>query len=92
MKYKLKEPISLGEGDPITELNLREKVVAGDMRGLAMRDPMQHDEILKLIGRLSGQVDAVVNKMAFVDYVEVASFVSGFMQAGPETGNGPSPS
>jgi hypothetical protein len=86
MKYKLQEPITLGEGEPITELTLREKIVAGDMRGLAMRDPMQHDEILKLIGRLAGQPDPVVNRMAFADYVEVSALVAGFMEPGPATG------
>jgi hypothetical protein len=90
MKYQLKEPIQLGEAPAITELNLREKIVAGDMRGMAMRDPMQHDEILKLIGRLCGQPDPVINRMAFADYQEVASLVAGFMQPGPATGTEPS--
>lgn len=91
MKYVLKNPIQLGEGPAVTELNFREEVVAGDMRGLPMRDPMHWDEILKLASRLSGQPEAVINKLSFRDLTEVTKRVAGFIGAGLETGTTGSP-
>jgi hypothetical protein len=93
VKYVLKRPIQLAEGEPaITVLTFREEVVAGDMRGIPVREPMHFDDLFKLAGRLSGQPDAVINKMSFADMGEVISIVMGFTGAGQATGNGPSQS
>jgi hypothetical protein len=87
LKYTLKKPIKLGEGEPITHFVFREEVVAGDMRGIPMRDPMHFEDILKLAGRLCAQPDAVINKMSFADLTEVNQLVAGFIGAGLETGS-----
>jgi hypothetical protein len=91
MKYTLMVPIQFGS-ETITELTIREKVVAGDMRGIEMRQRPLHDDIMKLAGRLTGQPDPVIQAMAFADYIEVANLVAGFIDPGPATGNTPSPS
>ncbi len=83
---KLKKPIMVGEGEPITELSFRDEVCAGDMRGLAMRDPMHWDDILKIAGRLCGQTDVVMNKLSFADTAKVVEMTGNFMSAGLETG------
>lgn len=85
IKYELKKPIVNGT-ETITAFNLREEITAGDMRGLPMRDPMHHDEILKLVGRLSGQPDNVVNKLCITDYAELAQYVGVFMSDGQAIG------
>lgn len=90
MKYTLKVPIEFGENQTLTELTLREKIVTGDMRGLPMRHPFHHDEIIKLIARLSAQPDPVIHRMAFADYLEVSAIVARFMNPGQETGSEPS--
>ena len=87
MKYTLKVPIEFGENQTLTELNLREKVVTGDMRGLPMRDPMHHDEVIKLIARLSAQPDPVIHRMAIADYMEVSAIVARFISPRRETGS-----
>lgn len=91
MKYTLKAAISLGEGlTCVTELGLREEVVAGDLRGIkaaALSDPSV-DDILKLVGRLSGQPDAVVNKLSIPDLNELGGLVLGFLSRGQEIGTG----
>lgn len=90
MNYILKKPIQLTSESPlITSLTFREEVVAGDMRGVPMRDPMLFDDVLKIAGRLCGQPDAVLNKMSLVDLLEVAPLVAGFMGIGLETGTAP---
>ncbi len=92
MKYKLKKPIKHGEGETITELTFREELCAGDMRGIPIRDPMFFDDVMKLAGRLSGQPDAVIAKLAWPDLMGVLPLVAGFMGAGLETGSLPSQS
>lgn len=82
VKLQLKNPIQVGEGAPITELNFRDEPVAGDMRGIPIRDPMLWDDILKLAGRLCAQPDAVMNRLSFGDLQEVAKLVGGFTGGG----------
>ena len=85
MKYTLKKPIQFGS-QTITELTIREEVVAGDLRGIPLRDPMYADDVLKLIGRLSAQPDVVIQAMSIADFMEVGELVQGFTALGPETG------
>jgi hypothetical protein len=91
MKYTLKRPIKVGSIE-VTELNFREEVVAGDMRGIAMRSPMHWDDILKLTARLCAQPDQVINAMSAADLPKVTELVSGFLASGLETGNSQSDS
>jgi hypothetical protein len=87
MKLTLKKPIKLGEeGEPISVLTFREEVVAGDMRGIPMREPPHYDDLMKIAGRLCGQPDPVMNKIGFEDMKEVLEIVGGFLSGGPETG------
>lgn len=92
--YNLKKPIQItGKGaggsentETISELKFRNEVVAGDMRGIPVRDPMDYGDLLKIAGRLCGQPDHVINRLSFADMTEVISLVSGFMGSGQETG------
>lgn len=88
MKYVLKEPITVGE-TTVTELIFREKICAGDLRGLPMREPPHFDDMIKIAGRLCGQPDPVIFKLTGDDIGEVIGIVSGFMGAGAETGKTP---
>jgi hypothetical protein len=88
---KLTTPIQFGE-ETIAELRFREEAVAGDMRGIPMRDPMYWDDLLKLAGRLCAQPDAVISKLSMADLQEVVPLVAGFLGGGPATGSAPSPS
>lgn len=84
MKYVLKKPIQVGEGPLVTELNFREEVVSGDLRGIKfsdLQDPKPED-ILKIAGRLCGQTDVTLSKMHFVDLMEVTPLVLGFFTSG----------
>lgn len=100
VKYTLKKPIRIlkanAEGpelvDEITSLTIRDEVVTGDLRGIPMREPMHFDDIAKLLGRLAGQPDNVINKLSLVDLLEVGPLVMGFTGLGPTTGNPPSSS
>lgn len=87
---KLKRPVTLGEqGEPVTELRLRDEVVAGDLRGLEMRHPLHWDDMLKIAGRLAAQPDAVMNKISMEDLGQVTPLVLGFLGLGQETGKTP---
>lgn len=94
MKIELKSPIKLGEhGEAITHLNLRESVCAGDLRGIkvsGLSDPST-DDLLKITSRLSGQPDAVLNKLELADFSAVLEAVSGFIEAGLKAGSANSP-
>lgn len=95
MKYVLKKSIQVGEmGPAVTEFIVREAVVAGDLRGIRMKDLVDPtmDDVLKLIGRLSGQPDVVVNRLSLEDFDFLGAEVMGFFKRGPETGSNGSPS
>jgi hypothetical protein len=92
MLLKLTKPIQLGkEGSPVSELNFREEIVAGDLRGLkasAMADP-QMDDFILIAARLTAQPPALLNQLCMADFGEVVTAVSGFLNAGQETGTTP---
>ena len=86
-KVVLRKPIQIGEeGAPITELTFRDEIVAGDMRGVPIRDPPYWDDVLKIAGRLCAQPDPVMNKLSMADLQEVFALVNSFTGSGPATG------
>lgn len=70
MKIQLKVPILLTEqSTPITELEMREKICPSDIRFLRathMGDPTIED-MLTLASRLTGQSEAILNKLDMAD-------------------------
>jgi len=81
MKLALKNPVTLGEGAPVTELSFREELTAGDLRGVklsALADPTA-DDMLKIAGRLSGQTDLVMNKLSLEDFASVVEAIRSFL-------------
>jgi hypothetical protein len=91
MKFVLKKPIQLGEGPVVTELNLREEIVAGDLRGIKIASlaDMQTEDLLKITGRLCGQVDALMTKLDIGDFFKLVEIVGGFLARGLGTGTEP---
>lgn len=88
---KLEEPVVIGEqGQPITELSFRTKIVAGDLRGikLATFGDLLVEDLLKIAGRLAGQPDVVMTALSFGDFSRVVETVGGFFdpKPGPQTG------
>jgi len=91
MKITLKDPVSIGsdhtKGDGIinvSEFNMREKVVSGDLRGLKvseLADPPV-EKALVLAGRLCGQLDLVMQKLSVRDTIEVVGAALGFFASG----------
>lgn len=94
MKVVLRKPVTLGETTAtVTELNLREEVVAGDLRGVkfsSLGDPTP-DDLLKIASRMCGQPEAVLNKLGLEDMAEVIEGVAGFIERGLGTGKKRSP-
>lgn len=96
MRYVLVKPIVIdGNKDAppltITELVFREEICAGDLRGISMATiGDQPDGCLKLASRLSGQPDAVINRMGMKDTAAVLEVVAGFLDPSPKTGIDPS--
>lgn len=92
MKYILKKPLRLTESAPeVTELNFREEITAGDIRGVklsALGDPST-DDLLKVAGRLCGQPDALMAKLSVADLMKVGEITFGFFATGLEIGTGP---
>lgn len=91
MKIVLKDPVLLGEGEPIAELTMREKVVSGDLRGFKVSelgDPSV-DVALKLAGRLCAQPDPVMARLSPRDTLEVIGAALGFFGSGLTDGKTP---
>lgn len=87
---RLRYPISF-DGTTINELTFRERVCAGDMRGLKIDELAQVDSILRLASRLTGQPDPVLNKLDAVDVIRITEVVTCFFVPGPTSGSGSSP-
>lgn len=90
MKYTLVEPIEIA-GKRYTEFDFRERVRAGDLRGIKLQDLEDRDmgAVLKFAGRLCGQVDAVMDELGMADLAGVSAMALGFMSAGLTTGTTP---
>lgn len=83
-KYVLKKPIVLGSEVPVTELNFREEVCAGDMRDIDMTELKKPGPNLKIAARLCGMTDAEMDKLSVPDMFAVIGLVQGFLSAGLE--------
>lgn len=82
MQLKLKEPIQFGSAT-LTELVFREKLVAGDLRGLrpgSMND-LTFDDFLKVASRMSGQPEAALYGLSLEDLTAVLGVVADFFKA-----------
>ncbi len=92
MKLTLEDPVTYGEKEitTVTELTFREKMCAGDMRGILIRAEMSFDDALKIAGRLTGQPDIVMNRLSMRDFQKVNGLIAGFMSPGPTIGTTPS--
>jgi hypothetical protein len=90
---KLLEPVQVGTGEPVTELNMREKIVSGDLRGMKVSDlaDMPIDQILKVAGRLCAQPDTVMQKLCIADTLAVVEQATLFFVSGLPAGPTPSP-
>lgn len=84
MKITLTKPVQFGDGAPITEITLREEMVAGDLRGIkasSLADPT-FDDLLKIAGRLCSQPDGFMPKLGLADMTAVLEVVGDFLNAG----------
>jgi tail assembly chaperone E/41/14-like protein len=84
---KLQHPIRLGESQVIEELIIR-PLTGRDLRRLPQASNL--DTTLALAGRLSGQPDAVIDRLTGEDLAEVLQAVDNFMPSGRPTGSAPS--
>lgn len=97
MKLVLKRPIRVGEKGELTELVLRERICAGDYRGLKLGSLMTSpaevsiDDFLKIAARLAGQPDLVMNDLSEEDLGAVIEAVISFRLAGQKTATTASP-
>lgn len=87
MKFKLETPVVFGS-ETISELDLRDEVVTGDMRGIKaseLADPLP-EVVSKFVARLSGRPEAgaIVMKMKPKDYFELVKVVLGFLKLGQD--------
>lgn len=94
-KYELKKPIAIldtegNETKQVTELLIRTEVCAGDLCGAPLRDPPWVDDVIRILGRLSGQPDVVLKKLSIEDLAALGPLVGRFLGAGPTAGSDPS--
>lgn len=90
MKYTLQKPIKIGDAEPIKELTLREDICAGDLRGikLVQMAEMPTDDLLKIIGRISGRSQPELDKLSMADLGALGSLVLDFLGGGTTTAAG----
>jgi hypothetical protein len=86
MKYTLKKPVQFGE-KLIADLTMREEICAGDVRGIklgALGDPstMPAEDMMRLIGRLSGLTDGEIAKLGLQDLAALSNAVLDFFSLG----------
>lgn len=82
---KLQEPLMFG-AEQVKELTFPRPMVAGDLRGISVRDIL-HDDIQELASRLSGIPTPIIKEMGMADYLEVSAVVKGFFGGSPQTGS-----
>lgn len=85
MIFNLAVPIEGADGRELTSLTLRERVVAGDVRGikLSQLEEVNADDYLRIIGRLSAQPDHVINRLSIQDVAGLVEVVVGFLGKKP---------
>lgn len=90
--YKLEEPITFGNGEPISELKLR-KPVAGDWRGCKMEIDLggnlvfDVDVVLTVASRITGHPRPALAEMSQSDLTQVGAIIMGFSAPGRTTGS-----
>lgn len=82
MIFRLKDKVKLDDGTELSELNVRETVVAGDLRGVHLSPAPLVEEILTVAGRLCAQNTAVMNRLSGRDALRLCGEVSGFLDPG----------
>jgi hypothetical protein len=89
VKLVLKDPIELKDNEgktteTITELTFREKVVAGDMRGIKLATfiELEAGDVIKITSRLTGKVEAVIAKLSILDLYKCTEVLGGFFFGG----------
>jgi hypothetical protein len=87
---KLRTPIEFGS-QRIEELTFR-PVTGKDVRRFQVAAGFEIDACLTLAGRLTGQPDAVIDKLSGDDLEEVIEIAALFMPGGRRTGRTPSES
>ena len=93
MTYELLRPVTLGK-EEITQFELREIAELGDVLGIPMarlQDPWT-DDYMTVIGRLSGQPDAVLRQLSIADFQALSALVAGFLVDGLPTSDTAPPS
>jgi hypothetical protein len=75
----LLDPIEFA-GETITELNIAEKVKAKHWKGIPVRNPPLHDDLLRLSGALAAQPDLVIEELSNRDMNNVIAIVAGFLE------------
>jgi hypothetical protein len=92
VKLVLERPLRVGDqGEQLTELVLRERICAGDYRGLKLGSLMTTpaevpvDDYLKIAARLSGLPDVVINDLGEADLAAVINAINSFRLAGQKT-------
>lgn len=79
----LKHPVTVG-GITVTELNLK-RLKAKHMKGIgANADPMA--AAIKIVSKLSGQLEVVIDELDIEDLQEVSSYIESFIDLGLPTG------
>lgn len=82
--YKLQFPIRIGDEEPITEFRMR-RLKAKDIKGIPSSLSDQ-ERGLRVLSRLSGQPDHVIDELDGVDLAALGDIVDGFFPTGPKTG------
>lgn len=93
----LKVPVKLTEQSaPVEALHFREKLCAGDLRGIKIKDVISDDvqfsALTTIAGRMCGQTDALMEKLELDDYGEVTAYVLSFFHPAPSEKTSTAPS
>lgn len=84
MKYLLKSPIELKNGEKIVELELK-RPTWGDIRNLKLGDykNMTSGELLAVAAACSGQAENILARMDGADAIEVSTLILDFLATSP---------
>ncbi len=88
---KLRKPITIGQQPPVEEFVMR-PIEGKDMRYMPVDELRKVAGVMWMAGRLSGQTQAVTDKLSGSDLKRVMKTVNDFLGDGPETGDEPSES
>lgn len=86
--HTLTHPVQHG-AETVSTLVFTRKPVAGDLRGMSLRELDKADNLMTLAARLCSVPPSVINQLDMEDFMELGAVLTDFLPGGQRTGSEP---